>query len=174
MPTTSRSGHRRARLASLAENVEPRILFHFDVQDPIADASVPLNAPATTIALGPRIFDETKGTTVRLNYGAQGNMDLLLLDYEAPLSVANFLGHVNNNTYDNSVIHRSEPGRAPNPVPFVIQGGGYRPNGSDISPPGRRPSPTSSAPAAPTSAAPSPTRSWGATPTARRRSGSST
>jgi peptidyl-prolyl cis-trans isomerase A (cyclophilin A) len=114
---------------SVVESFEARILFHLDVQQPIADQAVDIGAPATTIDLNQAIFNEDAGPTVRLDYGALGTIDLQLLERQAPLSVANFLGYVNAGTYDHTVMHRSEPG-------FVVQGGGYTPTGVDISPPG--------------------------------------
>jgi peptidyl-prolyl cis-trans isomerase A (cyclophilin A) len=118
------------------ETCEPRILFHFEVQEPIQDITTTISSTPQVLDLRPVAYDETKGTLVRLDFGSLGTMDLQMLDNGAPRSVANFLGYVNNHTYDNTVIHRSEPGRAPNPVPFVIQGGGFRPAGTDISPSG--------------------------------------
>jgi cyclophilin family peptidyl-prolyl cis-trans isomerase len=112
--------------------MEPRLLFHLDVQQPIPDVTVNSNAAPGTVDLNARIFNEESGPTVRLDYGSLGTIDVLLLERGAPLSVQNFLGYATNNTYDGTVIHRIEPG----PPPFVIQGGGFRTNGTDISPPG--------------------------------------
>lgn len=52
-----------------------------------------------------------------------GNIDIELYDDRAPLTVANFLRYAGQRKYDNSIIHRSDPG-------FIIQGGGhtYLPN----------------------------------------------
>jgi cyclophilin family peptidyl-prolyl cis-trans isomerase len=114
------------------EQMEPRLLFHLELQQPIPDVTVNSNAAPGTVDLNARIFNEESGATVRLDYGSLGTIDVLLYERAAPLSVQNFLGYANNNTYDGTVIHRSEPG----PPPFVIQGGGFRTNGTDISPPG--------------------------------------
>ena len=62
----------------------------------------------------------------------QGNIDILLLERQAPLSVANFMTYVNQNKYDNTVIHRA-------PQDFVVQMGGYTPTFTDITPPGTTP-----------------------------------
>lgn len=56
-------------------------------------------------------------TVVRLNTD-RGPIDIVLYDAEAPKSVANFLGYVRRNAYDNSFFHRSVAN-------FVIQGGGF-------------------------------------------------
>ena len=47
-----------------------------------------------------------------------GNIEIELLEEDAPNTVANFLSYVESGKYTGSFIHRSEPG-------FVIQGGGF-------------------------------------------------
>lgn len=47
-----------------------------------------------------------------------GEFCVRLFPEDAPQTVANFLKYVNDGDYDNTIIHRSEPG-------FVIQGGGF-------------------------------------------------
>lgn len=42
-----------------------------------------------------------------------------MLSSDAPKTVTNFLSYVNDNSFDNSIIHRSVPG-------FIIQGGGFK------------------------------------------------
>ena len=56
-------------------------------------------------------------TTVRMQTSL-GDIDIQLMDTDAPVTVANFLNYVTSGTYVNSFIHRSVPG-------FIIQGGGY-------------------------------------------------
>jgi cyclophilin family peptidyl-prolyl cis-trans isomerase len=56
-------------------------------------------------------------TTVRM-HTSLGNIDIQLMDADAPITVANFLSYVTHGSYDSSFIHRSVSG-------FVIQGGGY-------------------------------------------------
>ncbi|MFT7685382.1 MAG: cyclophilin family peptidyl-prolyl cis-trans isomerase [Candidatus Azotimanducaceae bacterium] len=48
-----------------------------------------------------------------------GSFEIEMLDDDAPLNVANFLGYVQRGDYDNTFIHRSIPG-------FIVQGGGYK------------------------------------------------
>ena len=56
-------------------------------------------------------------TTVRMQTSL-GDIDIQLMDTDAPVTVANFLNYVTSGTYVNSFMHRSVPG-------FIIQGGGY-------------------------------------------------
>lgn len=65
------------------------------------------------------------GTVIRMQTNADldgdGNLEFLdveLLDTDAPITVTNFLSYVNDGSYENMFIHRSEPG-------FVIQGGSF-------------------------------------------------
>ena len=46
-----------------------------------------------------------------------GNIEIELLENDAPNTVANFLNYIENGRYDKTFIHRSVPG-------FIIQGGG--------------------------------------------------
>lgn len=47
-----------------------------------------------------------------------GPVEVNLFDETTPETVANFLAYVESGRYNNSIVHRSEPG-------FVIQGGGF-------------------------------------------------
>lgn len=59
-----------------------------------------------------------QSTVVRVTTNV-GNIDIQLLDAEAPKTVANYLAYVRSNAWANVLVHRSVPG-------FVIQTGGYR------------------------------------------------
>ena len=48
-----------------------------------------------------------------------GDIELELLEAQAPVTTANFLNYINDDDYLQSFIHRSVPG-------FIIQGGGFR------------------------------------------------
>lgn len=58
------------------------------------------------------------GTVVRVST-SMGDYSIELLDAEAPLTVANFLGYVSRNDYNATYLHRVVDN-------FVVQGGGYR------------------------------------------------
>ena len=63
---------------------------------------------------------ETKETTpviVRLET-SKGNIDIVLNQEKAPISVANFLEYVDKGHYDGTIFHRVIPN-------FMIQGGGF-------------------------------------------------
>jgi cyclophilin family peptidyl-prolyl cis-trans isomerase len=47
-----------------------------------------------------------------------GDIEIELLEEDAPKTVANFLNYIENNRYDKTFIHRNMPG-------FIIQGGGF-------------------------------------------------
>lgn len=47
-----------------------------------------------------------------------GNIEIELLEDDAPRTVANFLNYINNGRYTSTFIHRSVPG-------FIVQGGGF-------------------------------------------------
>ncbi len=47
-----------------------------------------------------------------------GDIEIELLEEDAPKTVANFLNYIQNDRYDKTFIHRSVPG-------FIIQGGGF-------------------------------------------------
>ena len=110
------------------ERVEPRLLFHLEVITPLPDVNAtPGGSQAIDLAaaLG---NPEVVGSVVRLTTSA-GPIDLEMFDAAAPQSVANFLNYVNTDQYNGTIIHRAV-------TDFVVQGGGYRTDGSDITGPG--------------------------------------
>jgi cyclophilin family peptidyl-prolyl cis-trans isomerase len=47
-----------------------------------------------------------------------GNLDIELYDAEKPVTVSNFLAYVQSGKYNDSILHRCDPG-------FILQGGGW-------------------------------------------------
>ncbi|MGD0382826.1 MAG: autotransporter-associated beta strand repeat-containing protein, partial [Thermoguttaceae bacterium] len=83
---------------------------------------------AGILALGMTVCAAQAETVVQVNlngyvtgiFGDQVNSyQIQLFDNETPITVANYLKYVNNNAYDNTIIHRSISD-------FVIQGGGFK------------------------------------------------
>lgn len=73
---------------------------------------------AAVVVLSPATAQASTGPIVRFATGL-GNIDVQLLQNDAPNTVANFLSYVNSGAYANTFFHRSVSA-------FVIQGGGYQ------------------------------------------------
>lgn len=85
---------------------------------PIGDFTVPINSAPTVLNLRKTFaLTNVTGKVARFTT-TRGIMDLELDAKDYPLNVANFLGYVNNGSYNNTFIHRSISG-------FIFQGGGY-------------------------------------------------
>lgn len=97
-------------------------------QDPrvstqLADVSVAKAAASTTLDLTNNFVDPNAANARVTFQTNQGTIGVELLNQQTPLTVKNFLNYVDSNRYDNTIIHRS-------PANFVVQGGGYKANGS--------------------------------------------
>jgi peptidyl-prolyl cis-trans isomerase A (cyclophilin A) len=86
--------------------------------------AVPL-AIIAAMAIGAAPTALRAATIVRFQT-VMGNFDIQLFDATMPRTVTNFLHYVNEDTYDNSVVHRnSDTNDGSGTRDFVIQGGGY-------------------------------------------------
>ena len=114
-------GPASSKIATLYKNTN-------QAQDPrvstqLADQSVSKGAASQTLDLTNN-FSDPNAANARVTFQTnQGNIGVELLNQQAPLSVKNFLNYVDSNRYDNTIIHRS-------PANFVVQGGGYKANGT--------------------------------------------
>ncbi len=73
---------------------------------------------ALFLGAGVFISQFAAATTVQFQT-VMGNFEVNLYDKTTPKTVANFLAYVNDNAYNNTVIHRSVSG-------FIVQGGGFK------------------------------------------------
>jgi cyclophilin family peptidyl-prolyl cis-trans isomerase len=123
------------------EPLEDRLLLAATVVSNIPDMQVVSNHPAYSVSVSSYFSDPAlPGTLVEIDT-VMGAIPVILYDLSdgthsaAPLTVTNFLHYVNGDTgygtYDNSIVHRSDPGSVNITLPvdqrngFVIQGGGY-------------------------------------------------
>lgn len=129
-PTNRRSNNPGRNIEAL----ESRCLLSATVTGTIPGQSLTAGQSAQTLSLG-SYFQDTSiapGDTVvdiQTNLPAPNNhIPLMLTDQATPQTVANFLQYITSGEYDNTIIHRS----INSPSPFVIQGGGYTPDGTHI------------------------------------------
>lgn len=108
----------------LIECLEGRTLLNATLTSAIAPVSGSPGS-STMINLSSHFSDpNVTGTAVEMQT-PQGNIPLALTDSRTPKTVANFLQYITTGEYNGVIVHRSAPG-------FVIQGGGYPPNGVHI------------------------------------------
>ena len=122
--------------------LEPRLFLAVTVVSGFADLTAHQNQSAISIGLAGHFEDLIVGTMVNIDT-VMGNIPVELFNVAngprtaAPLTVANFLHHVNGDagysSYNNTIFHRSVPGSV-DPVThldpmgqsgFVVQGGGF-------------------------------------------------
>ena len=122
-PSKEKSSRRASRPRAAVEALETRQLLSATVATALANSFVSNGNTPTTVDLSSAFTDPAVSLvdfTTNL-----GNIDLQLTPQATPITVKNFLQYVNNGLYNNTVVHRSAPG-------FVIQGGGYTPDGGSI------------------------------------------
>jgi|TARA_B110000037_G_scaffold81894_1_gene97500 cyclophilin family peptidyl-prolyl cis-trans isomerase len=92
--------------------------FQLEETQDFVDLDVPLGGTGVEIDLADYFtIDGVTGQVVQLDFD-QGTINIEMLDAAAPLNVANFLSYVDDDSYNNTIIHRSIEG-------FVIQGGSF-------------------------------------------------
>ena len=107
------------------ENLESRLLLSATRVSEIPSQAVLTTAGGTSVNLGTYFTDpDTAGTVVEMQTPL-GNIPVALTDSTTPLTVANFLHYINTGEYSNTIIHRVASS-------FVVQGGGYTPDGAHI------------------------------------------
>lgn len=93
------------------------------VSNRLVDVSVSKGAATQTLDLTNN-FRDPNAANARVTFQTnQGAIGIELLNQQTPLTVKNFLSYVDSDRYDGTIIHRS-------PANFVVQGGGYKANGS--------------------------------------------
>ena len=126
--SSPRFSSRPAQRASLraVEALEARTLLNATLTSGISTVQVPTNSSPTNIDLTAHFNDPTVvGTAIEIQT-PEGVIPLTLYDSQTPKTVTNFVvNYVNTGEYNNVLVHRSVPG-------FVIQGGGYTPDGTHI------------------------------------------
>ena len=91
--------------------------------DAATSFAVGKNRATTTFDLA-NVFTDQDMTNSQVRFATSvGNINVELLDTDAPQNVANFFNYVTDNRYDNTVFHRVIAG-------FVAQGGGFRLDGN--------------------------------------------
>ncbi len=90
----------------------------------IPDMYIPASGGTASIDLSQYFDDdEINGTVVNFDT-VFGDFQVELFDSDTPATVQNFLGYVDDGTYDGSIIHRNA--LSVDDTPFVVQGGGFR------------------------------------------------
>ncbi len=118
-----KSGRRANKLPAAVELLEGRQLLSATVSTALSNSFVSNGNTPTAVDLS-SAFTDPAVTLVDFTTNL-GNIDLQLTPQATPKTVANFLQYVNDGLYNNTVVHRSAPG-------FVIQGGGFTPDGGSI------------------------------------------
>ena len=92
--------------------------FQLEETQDFVDLEIQLGGAGVEIDLADYFtIDGVTGQVVQLDFD-QGTINIEMLDAAAPLNVANFLSYVDDDSYNNTIIHRSIEG-------FVIQGGSF-------------------------------------------------
>lgn len=98
------------------------------ITNPLKDQVIPSNTNVFTVPLNGGFDDpSTTGLTLRMklynNFANGATINVVLYDESAPVTVANFLSYVDNDSYTDTFIHRSVDNA--DGTPFIIQGGSF-------------------------------------------------
>ncbi|HZL35320.1 MAG TPA: peptidylprolyl isomerase [Tepidisphaeraceae bacterium] len=116
---------RQNRSGRNIEALESRCLLSATLLSQIPAQAVQAGQTSANVNLSTYFNDPTiTGTAIEMQTPL-GNIPLLLTDSATPQTVANFVNYIKAGEYSNTIVHRSVPG-------FVIQGGGYTPDGNHI------------------------------------------
>ena len=106
----------KSAVGGVMESLESRTLFNATLTSPISNLSVTQDSAPTVIPLDPHFTDPlVSGTTVIIST-PEGPIPIELSDQATPQTVAAFIQHIQDGTYNNTLFYRSVPG-------FVIQAG---------------------------------------------------
>lgn len=124
MPTTLQSiarllGLEGSALSGVAfSHLEPRQLLSAAVIDDIDDITVNQNSAGTVVELANRFNDTALNGSIVKFQSVLGTFHALLFDSSVTATVNNFLRYVDGGLYDDTIVHRSVPGR-------LLQGGAF-------------------------------------------------
>jgi peptidyl-prolyl cis-trans isomerase A (cyclophilin A) len=119
-PTITLEDARTSQARFNAPNLDGQTQLVLDFELMITDRFGRTSAAPVTITITPaEQAPDEEHPRVRMRTDL-GNIIIEFDHTRAPLTVDNFLEYVDDGFYDNTIIHRVEPG-------FVIQGGGYGP-----------------------------------------------
>src|SRR5437763_12930716 len=120
----------RAAARGVIEALERRTLLSATLTSPISNLNVTQNSAPTIIDLNAHFADPAVTEPIVTIATPEGNIPIELFPTVAPQNVANFLGYVNSGQYNGTIVHRNAKDAKGNP--FVIQRGGYTPDGNHI------------------------------------------
>src|SRR4051812_43323477 len=115
---TPRRSRREFRLSPV-EHLETRALLTMATTAQLPDMSLAAGVAPSPADLDAYFKDPGASPDFAVFDTSLGTIPVLLTPSTTPLTVANFLSHVNKGDYTDTVVHRSVPG-------FIWQSGGYQ------------------------------------------------
>jgi cyclophilin family peptidyl-prolyl cis-trans isomerase len=126
-----RTKRAKSKRSNVIDRLEQRMLLSATLTHSIPAPTLQQNGTPATLYLGNYFNDPTIPTgdlalELQTNLAAPDNVIPMYLTTNAtPITVDNFLHYISSGEYANTMIHRSVPG-------FVIQGGGFKNDGTAI------------------------------------------